>query len=52
MLKSDGTADRYEVSSGQKLLFQLRLKARGTPGHASMPTTDNPNMKLCVPLKG
>jgi acetylornithine deacetylase/succinyl-diaminopimelate desuccinylase-like protein len=46
MLKNNGAADRYEVSSGQKLLFQLRLKAKGTSGHASMPTADNPNMKL------
>jgi len=51
MLRSDGTADRYEVSSGQKLLFQLRLKARGTSGHASLPTADNPNMKLLHALE-
>jgi acetylornithine deacetylase/succinyl-diaminopimelate desuccinylase-like protein len=52
MLKNDGAADRYEVSSGQKLLCQLRLKARGTPGHASMPTADNSNMKLLRALEG
>ncbi len=41
-----GTPDRYEISSGQKVIFQLRLKTTGTPGHASMPMTDNPNVKL------
>jgi acetylornithine deacetylase/succinyl-diaminopimelate desuccinylase-like protein len=51
MLRNDGAADRYEVSNGQKLLFQLRLKARGTSGHASMPTADNPNMKLLRALE-
>ncbi len=46
ILSESGTADRYEVSSGQKMVFQLRLKARGTAGHASMPHPDNPNVKL------
>jgi acetylornithine deacetylase/succinyl-diaminopimelate desuccinylase-like protein len=30
MVDEKGGADRYEVSSGQKVLFQLKLKARGT----------------------
>ncbi len=51
MLKNNEMADRYEVSSGQKLLFQLKLKAKGTSGHASMPTADNPNMKLLRALE-
>ena len=46
ILNEDGTPDRYEISSGQKVIFQLRLKTTGTPGHASMPMADNPNVKL------
>jgi acetylornithine deacetylase/succinyl-diaminopimelate desuccinylase-like protein len=46
ILNEDGTPDRYEISSGQKVIFQLRLKTAGTPGHASMPMADNPNVKL------
>ncbi len=41
-----GAPERYEVSSGQKLLFQLRVRARGKSGHGSMPHPDNPNVKL------
>ena len=46
ILNEAGLADRYEISNGQKVLFQLRLKAEGTSGHASMPHSDNPNVKL------
>lgn len=46
ILNEDGTPDRYAISNGQKVIFQLRLKARGTPGHGSMPHPDNPNVKL------
>lgn len=46
MVNEKGVADRYEVSSGQKVIYQLRLRARGTSGHASMPNPDNPNVKL------
>jgi acetylornithine deacetylase/succinyl-diaminopimelate desuccinylase-like protein len=51
MVDEKGGADRYEVSSGQKVLFQLKLKARGTSGHASMPLPDNPNLKLLRALE-
>jgi acetylornithine deacetylase/succinyl-diaminopimelate desuccinylase-like protein len=34
------------MSNGQKVIFQLQLKTEGTSGHASMPTSDNPNVKL------
>lgn len=51
MLNEKGEPDRYEISSGQKLLFQLKLKATGTSGHASMPHSDNPNMKLLRALE-
>ncbi len=51
ILSESGTADRYEISSGQKMVFQLRLKARGTSGHASMPHPDNPNVKLVHALE-
>ncbi|HSB03565.1 MAG TPA: M20/M25/M40 family metallo-hydrolase [Thermodesulfobacteriota bacterium] len=45
-----GRPDRYEVSSGQKVLYQIRLKAKGTSGHGSMPHSDNPNVKLVQAL--
>lgn len=41
-----GQPERYEVSNGQKVLYQLRLNAKGTSGHGSMPHADNPNVKL------
>jgi acetylornithine deacetylase/succinyl-diaminopimelate desuccinylase-like protein len=46
LINEAGVADRYEISSGQKVIFQLQLKTEGTAGHASMPTPDNPNVKL------
>ena len=46
LINEAGVADRYEISSGQKVIFQLQLKTEGTSGHASMPTPDNPNLKL------
>jgi acetylornithine deacetylase/succinyl-diaminopimelate desuccinylase-like protein len=51
ILNEEGVADRYEISSGQKVLFQLQLKARGTSGHGSMPRPDNPNVKLVQALE-
>ncbi len=45
-----GKPERYEVSSGQKVLYQVRLKAKGTSGHGSMPHADNPNVKLVQAL--
>jgi acetylornithine deacetylase/succinyl-diaminopimelate desuccinylase-like protein len=51
-LTEEGVPDRYEISNGQKVIFQLRLKAEGTPGHASMPHQDTPNIKLVRALEG
>jgi acetylornithine deacetylase/succinyl-diaminopimelate desuccinylase-like protein len=51
ILNEEAVADRYEISSGQKVLFQLQLKARGTSGHGSMPRPDNPNVKLVQALE-
>jgi acetylornithine deacetylase/succinyl-diaminopimelate desuccinylase-like protein len=51
ILNEIGTPDRYEISNGQKIVFQLQLKARGTSGHASMPHSDNPNVKLIHALE-
>lgn len=51
ILNEDGTPNRYEISSGQKVIFQLKLKATGTSGHASMPMADNPNVKLVHALE-
>jgi len=51
VLNEEGTADCYEISSGQKVLFQLQLKTKGTSGHGSMPRPDNPNVKLVQALE-
>jgi len=51
ILNEAGVADRYEISTGQKVVFQLQLKAKGTSGHASMPHSDNPNVKLIHALE-
>ena len=46
ILSDNGVPDRYAVSSGQKVIFQLQLKTRGTSGHGSMAHPDHPNVKL------
>jgi acetylornithine deacetylase/succinyl-diaminopimelate desuccinylase-like protein len=51
ILNDDGTADRYGVSSSQKVLFWLEVEAKGTSGHASQPLPDNPNVKLVDALE-
>jgi acetylornithine deacetylase/succinyl-diaminopimelate desuccinylase-like protein len=51
ILNDEGIADQYGVSSGQKVLFQLELKAKGTSGHGSRPLPDNPNVKLVHALE-
>jgi acetylornithine deacetylase/succinyl-diaminopimelate desuccinylase-like protein len=51
ILNEGGVADRYEISNGQKVLFQLLLKVQGTSGHGSMPRPDNPNVKLVQALE-
>ena len=51
ILSETGVPDCYEVSSGQKVLFQLKLRAKGTSGHGSMPHHDNPNVKLIQALE-
>ena len=51
VLNEEAVADRYEISSGQKVLFQLQLKTKGTSGHGSMPRPDNPNVKLVQALE-
>ncbi|MCX8119120.1 MAG: M20/M25/M40 family metallo-hydrolase [Desulfobacterota bacterium] len=50
ILDDNGTPDRYALSNGQKVIFQLQLKARGTSGHGSMPLGDNPNVKMVQAL--
>ncbi len=50
ILNEAGRPERYEVSSGQKVLYQLKLKVKGTSGHGSMPHSDNPNVKLVQAL--
>ncbi len=52
LINEGGVADRYEISNGQKVIYQLQVKTEGTSGHASMPTPDNPNVKLLRALEG
>jgi acetylornithine deacetylase/succinyl-diaminopimelate desuccinylase-like protein len=52
LINEAGVADGYEISNGQKVIYQLQLKTEGTSGHASMPTPDNPNVKLLRALEG
>ena len=51
ILNEEGFADQYGISNGQKVVFQLQLKAKGTSGHASRPLPDNPNVKLVHALE-
>jgi len=51
ILNENGVSDRYEISNGQKVILQLKLKAKGTSGHGSMPHPDNPNVKLVHALE-
>jgi len=51
ILNGAGQADRYEISNGQKVIFQLVVKAKGIPGHGSQPHPDNPNVKLVHALE-
>jgi len=51
MLDDDGLPDRYQISCGQKVVFQLKLRAKGRSGHGSMPHSDNPNVKLIQALE-
>ena len=46
ILDDNGVADRYEVSPAQKVLFHLSCMAKGTSGHASIPPSDNANVKM------
>lgn len=52
LINEAGVAERYEMSNGQKVIYQLQVKTEGTSGHASMPTPDNPNVKLLRALEG
>ena len=51
ILDESGVADRYGISTGQKVICQLKLKVKGTSGHASRPLPDNPNVKLVHALE-
>jgi acetylornithine deacetylase/succinyl-diaminopimelate desuccinylase-like protein len=52
IVNDKGKGERYEMSNGQKVIFQLQIKAKGTSGHASRPHRDNPNVKLLHALDG
>jgi acetylornithine deacetylase/succinyl-diaminopimelate desuccinylase-like protein len=51
ILTADGLPDRYQISTGQKVIFQLKLRTKGISGHGSMPHSDNPNVKLVQALE-
>jgi acetylornithine deacetylase/succinyl-diaminopimelate desuccinylase-like protein len=51
ILGESGVPERYEISNGQKVILQIKLKAKGTSGHGSMPHSDNPNVKLVHALE-
>ena len=51
-INDQGKGERYDMSNGQKVIFQLQIKAKGTSGHASRPHPDNPNVKLLHALDG
>ena len=50
ILTQDGLPDRYQISTGQKVIFQLKLRTKGKSGHGSMPHSENPNVKLVQAL--
>lgn len=51
VLTADGHPDRYQISTGQKVIFQLKLRTKGKSGHGSMPHSENPNVKLVQALE-
>jgi acetylornithine deacetylase/succinyl-diaminopimelate desuccinylase-like protein len=51
ILSEEGLPDRYQISCGQKVIFQLKLRTRGRSGHGSMPHPENPNVKLLQALE-
>jgi acetylornithine deacetylase/succinyl-diaminopimelate desuccinylase-like protein len=50
ILTDTGLPDRYQISTGQKVIFQLKLRTKGISGHGSMPHSENPNVKLVQAL--
>jgi acetylornithine deacetylase/succinyl-diaminopimelate desuccinylase-like protein len=46
ILREDGSVERYEISTAQKVVCQFDVCAVGTPGHGSMPHGDSANVKL------
>ncbi len=45
-VSADGRTEFYGVAVTEKVPFWLRLTARGTPGHGSRPTPDNPVARI------
>ena len=41
----------WGVATCEKQVHRVRVTAQGTPGHGSMPHTDNPNDKLIIALR-
>lgn len=43
---SAGVLDHICIDVSEKVMFTVKLSAEGTPGHASVPTPDNPNVRI------
>ena len=43
---SEGVLDHICIDVSEKVMFTIRLTAEGTPGHASVPTPGNPNVRI------
>ncbi|MCJ7663672.1 MAG: M20/M25/M40 family metallo-hydrolase, partial [Desulfobacterales bacterium] len=46
LVREDGELDHYEIATAQKVVAQFAVKAKGRPGHGSMPHGDSATVKL------
>ena len=46
MVDEEESLQYYEISNAQKVVFQIKVRAKGPSGHGSMPQRDNANEKL------
>ncbi len=42
----DGILDHICIDVSEKVMFTIKLSIEGTPGHASVPTPENPNVRI------
>lgn len=43
---SKGVLDHICIDVSEKVMFTIKLSVEGTPGHASVPTPENPNVRI------